>query len=56
MLECSIYGGFGGLHDLPTDHHFVQDLVHFVKVEHQVELAHGAKVLIQYLHKEMNEL
>jgi hypothetical protein len=31
-------------------------LVDFVEIEHQVQLAHTSKVLVEHLHKQVNEL
>ena len=45
-----------GLHHLTTNDHLIQDLVHFVKVEHKVEFADIAKVLIQNFDEQMDKL
>ena len=42
--------------DLPREDEFVDDLVHFVKVEDEVELAHVAEVVVQDLDEEVDRL
>ena len=42
-------------HDDPAHDHFVQDLVHLVKVEDEIKLAHAPKVLIKHLHEQVDE-
>lgn len=40
--------------DLARQKHLVQDRVHLVKVEHQVQLAHVAEKAVQHLNEEMD--
>ena len=56
VFECAVDGGLAGLHDLAADDHLVENLVDFVEIEHQVQLAHTSKVLVEHLHKQVNEL
>ena len=42
--------------DLPREDELVDDLVHFVKVEDEVELAHVAEVVVQDLDEEVDRL
>ena len=56
MFECAVDCGFAGLHDFASDDHLVQNLVDFVKIEHEVQLAHTPEVLIEHLHEQVNEL
>lgn len=37
---------FACFHDLAAHDHLIQDLVHLVKVEHQVQFAHAPEVLV----------
>ena len=50
VIVCAFHGSvdgqFAGLHDFAADDHLVEDLVHFVEVEDEVQFAHAAKVLI----------
>lgn len=41
-IDCQ----FAGLHDFAADDHLVEDLIHLVEVEDEVELAHAPKVLV----------
>jgi hypothetical protein len=56
LLERTVNRGFRCFHELAADDHLVQDLVHFVKVEDQVQLAHTSEVLVEHLHEQVNEL
>lgn len=56
VLEGPVYCRLRRLHRFPADHHLVQDLVHLVEVEDQVELAHAPEVLVQHLHEQVYEL
>ena len=56
MFECAVDCGFAGLHDFASDDHLVQNLVDFVKIEHEVQLAHTPEVLIEHLYEQVNEL
>jgi len=48
--------GLAGLPDLPGQEHLVHHRVHLVEVEHQVQLAHVVKVLVEHLHKVVDGL
>ena len=54
--KCAVHMILGGLHDLATDYHLVEDLVNFVEVEDKIELANGSKVLVENLYEKMDEL
>ena len=54
-LHSSIDCKFAGLHDFTADDHLVEDLVHLVEVEDEIEFAHAAKVLVQYLDEQVDE-
>lgn len=55
VLHSTTDAGFACLHNLATHNHLVQDLVHLVKVEYQVELAHAPKVLVQHFDEQVDE-
>ena len=44
------------LHDLPVHHHLLDYKMCLFEVEHDVELAHVLKVLVQGLHERVDEL
>ena len=46
VFECAVDGGLARFHDLASDDHLVENLVDFVEIEHQVQLAHTSKVLV----------
>eukprot|EP00307_Rebecca_sp_RCC1486_P009812 CAMPEP_0119409604 /NCGR_PEP_ID=MMETSP1335-20130426/2856_1 /TAXON_ID=259385 /ORGANISM="Chrysoculter rhomboideus, Strain RCC1486" /LENGTH=202 /DNA_ID=CAMNT_0007434005 /DNA_START=307 /DNA_END=913 /DNA_ORIENTATION=+ len=56
LLDAPEDGRFGRLLYLTREEELIEDHVHFVKVEHQVELAHVAKELVKHLDKEVDRL
>ena len=54
-LHRAVYDQFASLHDFAANHHLVKDLVDFVEVEDEVQLAYTPKVLIQHLHEQVDE-
>lgn len=55
-LHRPIYANFAGLHDFTANYHLVEDLVHLVEVENEIKFAHAAKVLVENLHEQVDEL
>ena len=55
VLERPIDDELACLHELTAHHHLIQDLVNLVEVEHQVQLTHWAKILVQHLHEQVDE-
>ena len=54
-LHSSVDCQFAGLHDFSADDHLVEDLVHLVEVEDEIEFAHAAKVLVQHFHEQVDK-
>ena len=54
-LHSSVDCQFAGLHDFSADDHLVEDLVHLVEVEDEIEFAHAAEVLVQHFHEQVDE-
>jgi hypothetical protein len=54
-LHSPVDANFAGLHDFTADYHLVEDLVHLVEVENEIEFAHAAKVLVENLHEQVDE-
>ena len=46
---------FASLHNLTADDHFVENLIDFVEVEDEIELAHTPEVLVKHLHEQVDE-
>ena len=51
MFECTVDSGLTSLHDFAPDYHLIKDLINFVEIEYEVQLAHAPKVLVQNLNK-----
>lgn len=56
MLQPRQHHLFTRLLDLARQKHLVQDRIHLVKIEHQVQLAHVPKERIQHLDEEVYRL
>ena len=54
-LHGPVYDYFAGFHDFAADDHFVENLVDFIKVENEIELANASEILIEHLHKQVDE-
>ena len=59
VVVCTLHGPvndyFAGLHDFAANDHFIENLVDFIKVENEIELANTAEILIEHLHKQVDE-
>lgn len=60
LVEVCIFHGatdadLACFHYFAANDHFVEDLVNFVEVEDQIELANATEILVQYLHKQVDE-
>ncbi len=56
MSEGGVDDDFASLDDFSPDDHLIEYVVHFVEVEHEIQLAHIPEVLVQHLHEQMDEL
>ena len=54
-LHCPTDADLATLHDFASHDHFVQDLVHFVEVENEVQFAYAPEILVQHFHKQVDE-
>ena len=59
VVVCALHGStdadLATLHDFATHDHFVQDLVHLVEVENEVQFAYAPEILVQHFHKQVDE-
>jgi hypothetical protein len=53
-LDAPENNRFAAFHELAGGEHFVENLVDFVEIKHQIQLAHIAKVGVQHLDKQVN--
>ena len=56
MFKGAVYSGLRCFHDFTSDDHLIEDLIDFVKVEDEVQLADTTEVLIEDFDEQVNKL
>ena len=61
LVEVCVFHGatdadLACFHYFAANDHLIEDLVDFVEVEDEIELANATEILVQHLHKQVDEL